>query len=71
MISESFWQRHFNRDPNVLGKTLRVDGLDKTVIGVMPQNFYMFDEQADFWTPMNWTHTEMASTQYSRALPRG
>jgi predicted permease len=65
LISESFWQRHYNRDPSVLGKVLRVDGLDKTVIGVMPKNFYMFDDQADFWTPMNWTHTEMASTQYA------
>jgi putative ABC transport system permease protein len=64
LISESFWQRHFNRDPNVLGKVLRVDGTDKTVIGVMPKNFYMFDDHADFWTPMNWTHTELASTQY-------
>jgi hypothetical protein len=31
----------------------------------MPKNFYLFDEQADFWTPMNCTHTEMASTQYA------
>ena len=65
LISEGFWERHFNRDPNVVGKVLRVDGLDKTVIGVMPKNFYLFDDQADFWTPMNWTHTEMASSQYA------
>ena len=65
LISESFWKRHFNRDPNVVGKVLRIDGLDKTVIGVMPKNFYLFDDQAEFWTPMNWTHTEMASTQYA------
>jgi putative ABC transport system permease protein len=65
LISENFWKRRFSRDPNVVGKVLRVDGLDKTVIGVMPENFYLFDDQADFWTPMNWTHTEMASTQYA------
>ncbi|MBV8902411.1 MAG: ABC transporter permease, partial [Acidobacteriia bacterium] len=65
LISERFWKKHFNRDPNVVGKVLRVDGLDKTVIGVMPKNFYLFDDQTDFWTPMNWTHTEMASTQYA------
>jgi len=47
LISESFWKRHFNRDPNVVGKALRVDGLVKTVIGVMPKNFYLFDDQAD------------------------
>ena len=65
LISERFWERYFNRDPEVIGKVLRVDGLDKTVIGVMPKNFYMFDEQADFWTPMNWTRTEMASATYA------
>lgn len=65
LISERFWQRHFNRDPNVIGKILKVEGLDRTVIGVMPKNFYMFDEEADFWTPMNWTRTEMASATYA------
>ncbi len=66
VISERFWERYFNRDPHVIGKVMRVDGLDKTVIGVMPKNFYMFDDQADFWTPMNWTrHPEMASATYT------
>src|SRR5580698_1849968 len=65
VISERFWERYFNRDPNVVGKVMRVDGRDETVIGVMPKNFYMFDDQADFWTPMNWTKTEMASATYA------
>ena len=65
LISDRFWQRRFNGDAHVLGQTLRVDGVDKTIIGVMPPNFYLFDDQADFWTPVNWTHTEMASTQYN------
>ena len=65
LISDRFWERHFNRNRDVIGKTLRVDGLDKAIIGVMPPNFYLWDEQADFWTPLNWTHTEMASTQYT------
>ena len=68
LISSRFWQRRFNGNRNVLGQILHVDGLDKTVIGVMPPNFYLFDEQADFWTPLNWTHTEMTSTQYTSGL---
>jgi putative ABC transport system permease protein len=68
LISSRFWQRRFNGNRNVIGQILHVDGLDKTVIGVMPPNFYLFDEQADFWTPLNWTHTEMASTQYTSGL---
>jgi predicted permease len=68
LISHRFWQRRFNGDRNVLGQTLRVDGVDKTIIGVMPPNFYLFDEDADFWTPMNWTRTEMQSTQYTSGV---
>ncbi len=65
LISSRFWQRHFNKDPHVVGATMRVDGVVKTIIGVMPPNFYVFDDQTDFWTPMNWTHTEVQSTQYN------
>ncbi len=68
LISDRFWQRRFNGDRNVLGQVLKVDGVDKTVIGVMPPNFYLFDEDADFWTPMNWTRTEMQSTQYTSGV---
>lgn len=65
LISTRFWKRHFNGDPGVIGKTMRVDGVVKTVIGVMPPNFYLFEDQADFWTPMNWTRTEYQSTLYN------
>ena len=68
LISDRFWQRRFNGDRNAIGQTLRVDGVDKTIIGVMPPNFYLFDEEADFWTPMNWTRTEMQSTQYTSGV---
>src|ERR1700733_15100366 len=68
LISDRFWERRFNRDRNAVGQILHVDGLDKTVIGVMPPNFYLWDEQADFWTPLTWTRTERASTQYTSGV---
>jgi len=36
LISDAFWRAHFNADPNVLGRTVRVNSRDSTVIGVMP-----------------------------------
>jgi putative ABC transport system permease protein len=68
LISTRFWKRRFNGDPGVIGKTMRVDGVVKTVIGVMPPNFYVFDEQADFWTPVYWTRTEVQSTLYNMGV---
>lgn len=42
VISNAFWRRGFNSDPNLLGKTFRIDGVVSTVVGVMPAGFTGF-----------------------------
>jgi putative ABC transport system permease protein len=42
VISNAFWRSRFNSDPNVLGKTFRLDGVVSTVVGVMPAGFTGF-----------------------------
>lgn len=37
IISEGLWERRFARNTNVVGKTLRMNDADVTVIGVMPR----------------------------------
>lgn len=39
VIDDALWRRRFNADPEVLGRTLRLDGIEYTVIGVMPRGF--------------------------------
>lgn len=39
LLSHAFWQSQFSSDPAVLGRTLRLDGADVTVVGVMPESF--------------------------------
>lgn len=54
VISERFWKTHFNRDPNILGKTFRVNGMTSTVVGVMPQTLTSLDGiKVDLWQPIN------------------
>jgi putative ABC transport system permease protein len=36
MLSNQFWRSHYNADPTVLGRTIRLAGTNYTVIGVMP-----------------------------------
>jgi putative ABC transport system permease protein len=54
VISNSFWNRQFNGDPNVLGKVFNVQGLVSTVVGVMPAGFAPFyGDTIDLWRPVN------------------
>jgi len=54
VISEAFWKNHFNNDPEILGKTLDVDSVPATVVGVMPAGFAPFyGGRLDLWVPVN------------------
>jgi putative ABC transport system permease protein len=54
VISNSFWKRKFNSDPNALGKTFTVQGVVSTVVGVMPAGFVPFyGDRIDLWQPIN------------------
>ena len=54
IVSESFWRNHLNADPNLAGKTLRLDGEPYQVVGVMPSSFYMPVANLEAWVPMAW-----------------
>jgi len=36
MVTESFWRRHFNSDPAILGRSITLNGVPTTIIGVLP-----------------------------------
>lgn len=40
LLSWSAWQRYFHGDPDAIGRTLRVDGVPNTVVGVLPRGFH-------------------------------
>ena len=39
VISHVLWQRHFDRSPDVIGRTMKVNGVTVTVVGVAPRRF--------------------------------
>ena len=39
MISHRFWTRMFAADPSVIGRTIRIETVELTVIGVTPEGF--------------------------------
>jgi len=45
------WQGRYGQDPTILGRTVRVDEVPRTIIGVMPRNMRL-PEDTDLWTPL-------------------
>ena len=54
VIGEAFWQRWFNRTPNVIGQKLQIDNHVFTVVGVMPKRFIGADplQRPDIFAPL-------------------
>ena len=52
ILSHEFWERRFAADPNVIGKTIRLNGTGYEVIGVMPAKFVLQSFQVQVWMPV-------------------
>ncbi|MGC2752543.1 MAG: ABC transporter permease [Candidatus Acidiferrum sp.] len=53
VISYQLWQGRFKGDPQIIGKTQRLNGVFHTIIGVAPQGFYgtFVGWAMQFWVP--------------------
>ena len=52
ILSHELWQRAFGADPSIVGKTAMIQGLQRTIIGVMPAGFDLHDSKAQLWIPL-------------------
>jgi putative ABC transport system permease protein len=66
LLSYGTWQSYFGRDPNVLGRTMTLDGEPTTIVGVLPQKWRHFGSGAvevllplrpePWWYESRWSH---------------
>jgi putative ABC transport system permease protein len=66
VLSYLLWRRLFEGDTNALGKTLLLNGLPHTVIGVMPPRFGWYGNDG-FWLPLG---TVSADDRYVNVIVR-
>ena len=52
VISHGLWMRQFGGEPSVLGRRLRLNGRERTVLGVMPRGFAFPNADTDLWVPL-------------------
>ena len=69
MLSHAYWQRRFAADPGVLGSTLRVEGTQREIVGILPPEFMLprqedgdpfvgFQSSTAIYLPFQWDPAE-------------
>lgn len=53
LLTHGLWQRRYGADPAIIGRAVHVNGLPRTVVGVLPPGF-RFPERDDLYLPLEW-----------------
>jgi len=65
VISDGVWQSQFARDPQIAGKTMRLNGQTYEVIGVMPPTFEFPRRGFGVWIPMSFADRDRHRDSHS------
>jgi putative ABC transport system permease protein len=63
VLSHSLWRGRYGADPQIIGKTVLINGEKYAVLGVMPEAFRFPNGDTELWTPVG---TVYQSSEWSR-----
>jgi putative ABC transport system permease protein len=67
VVSDALWRSRYKGDVAVIGKTIRVNGVPSTVIGVMPEGF-AFPARSRLWQPLTHVSADTRGQRDARLL---
>ena len=68
VLSSEVWQSAFGADPNIVDKQVEIDGVKRTIIGVMPAGFDIHDQGVKIWLPLPLDPAERTRSRGSHYL---
>ena len=60
ILSDALWHARFSSDPRVLGRTLKINGSEFSIVGVMPPSFHLANFPARLWIPLVFTRENLS-----------
>ena len=60
ILSYGLWQRRYAGDPGVVNRTILMNGIQYTILGVMPRDFVFRNREVTYWTPIHFAPGEAA-----------
>ena len=71
VLADKLWRSRFNADANVIGRSIQLDGVSHTIVGVMAPDFDIFSRDHDLWSALTWDPTgKNFEATFSLALAR-
>ena len=67
ILSHRLWRDRFNSDTSIVGKTIKLNGRDNRVTGVLPESFAYPGISADIFRPTGWDPEQRAQPSFRRA----
>ncbi len=51
ILSHALWRNKFDGDPQILGRMITLDGMNRQIVGIMPAPFSFPSSQVELWMP--------------------
>jgi putative ABC transport system permease protein len=61
VLGHDYWRSRFNGSPDVVSTKVMMNGVPRTILGVMPPGFTVVGQRADFLIPYGWTIERLRS----------
>jgi predicted permease len=72
MIADGLWKRRYGGDPSLVGRTIEIDGVAHTVVGVLPAGFHLLlppeaylVTDAEVWAPLQFDYANAPPRNYT------
>ena len=72
ILSYGLWQRRYGGDPSIVGRSIRLDGVDQTVVGIMPRDFRLWlpaeaflITDAQIWKPLQYNYANQPPRNFT------
>lgn len=65
ILSYGYWQRRYGGEPEILGKTIRINGQDREIVGVMPRGFRVVGYDPALYLPLVFDRSSVNVGNYS------
>src|SRR5918996_2949948 len=67
VLGHGLWQRRFGGAPDLVGRSVRLDGRNVTVLGIMPPGF-AYPQQSEVWVPLAFTPADLTTQRGAQYL---